>query len=354
VLAFDVTDSHAISAAADEVISAGPLYGIVNNAGAALPGPLEYLPIEQFERQIDINLTGQLRVAQAMLPALHGGVRAWGDARIVLMGSLDGRLVGPLFGPYAASKHGLVGLADGLCAELYPARIKVVLLEPGAVATPIWQRGTGVLGELQPRLPDGGGPYRSVMEFAQRYVSTLSHRGGSPDRVARAVMEALEASRPRPRRVVGVDAAITAVLVQVLPPRLIYRLTALPAVAAGDRGDAAEPGGDGGAADADDDDAAGGDLSGVSRPRGSVCLVRQMEASTRRVRAPAHLLAPVAVAVRELDLGEDDVHEGVKQLVLAGDVVVGRPTWAGRRAPSPASGWSGGGGLLDRRWPSPR
>jgi short-subunit dehydrogenase len=146
------------------------------------------------------------------------------------MGSLDGRLVGPLFGPYAASKHGLVGLADGLRAELYPARIKVVLLEPGAVATPIWQRGTGVLGELQPRLPDGGGPYRSVMEFAQRYVSTLSHRGGSPDRVARAVMEALEASRPRPRRVVGVDAPITAVLVQVLPPRLIYRITALPAV----------------------------------------------------------------------------------------------------------------------------
>jgi NAD(P)-dependent dehydrogenase (short-subunit alcohol dehydrogenase family) len=202
----------------------------VSNAGAALPGPLEYLPIEQFERQIDINLTGQLRVTQALLPALHGGVSTWGEARIVLMGSFDARLVGPLFGPYAASKHGLVGLADGLRSELYPAGIKVVLLEPGAVATPIWQRGTGVLAEMQPQLPDEGGPYPSVMEFAQRHVSTLSRRGGSPDKVARAVMEALEASRPRPRRVVGVDAATAAALVQVLPPRLIYRITALPAV----------------------------------------------------------------------------------------------------------------------------
>jgi NAD(P)-dependent dehydrogenase (short-subunit alcohol dehydrogenase family) len=229
-LAFDVTDSHAIFEAAKQVISAGPLFGLVNIAGAALPGPLEYLPIEQFERQIDINLTGQLRVTQALLPALRDGAAAWGDARIVVMGSFDARLVGPLFGPYAASKHGLVGLADGLRCELFPAGIKVVLLEPGAVATPIWQRGTGVLADLQPLLPDGGGPYRPVMEFAQRHVSTLSRRGGSPDKVARAVVEALEAARPRPRRVVGVDAAIAAALVQMLPPRLIYRVAALPAV----------------------------------------------------------------------------------------------------------------------------
>ena len=79
-LAFDVTDSHAIFEAAEEVISAGPLFGLINNPGAALPGPLEYLPIEQFERQIDINLTGQLRVTQALLPALHGGVGSWGEA----------------------------------------------------------------------------------------------------------------------------------------------------------------------------------------------------------------------------------------------------------------------------------
>ena len=136
------------------------------------------------------------------------------------MGSFDARLVGPLFGPYAASKHGLVGLPTGSARRCNRARIKVVLLEPGGIATPIWQRGTAVLGELQPQLPDEGGPYRSMMEFAQRHGSTLSRRGGSPHKVSRAVveaLEALEASRPRPRRVVGVDAAIATALVQVLP-----------------------------------------------------------------------------------------------------------------------------------------
>lgn len=191
---------------------------------------MEYLPIGQFEQQININLTGQLRVNQALLPALHNGADVWGDARIVMMGSFDAQLVGPLFGPYAASKHGLVGLADELRCELHPARIKVVLLEPGALATPIWRRGTGVLAELAPRLPDGGGPYRSVMEFAQRHMSTLSRRGGSPDKVATAGVDPLEAARPRPRRVVGADAAIAATLVHLLPPRIIYQVTALPAV----------------------------------------------------------------------------------------------------------------------------
>jgi NAD(P)-dependent dehydrogenase (short-subunit alcohol dehydrogenase family) len=230
MVAFDVTDDAAIGRAADQINAHGPLYGLVNNAGAALPGPLEYVPIEQFQRQLDVNVTGQLRVTQALLPALRAGVAQWGDARIVLMGSMDARIVGPLFGPYATSKHGLVGLADALRSELKPAGIDVVLLEPGAIATPIWQRGTSVLGELQPRLPDRGGPYRSVMEFAQRHVSTLSRRGASPDRVADAVVRSLTRARPRPRQAVGIDAALVSAALYVVPPRFVYRVTALPAV----------------------------------------------------------------------------------------------------------------------------
>ncbi|NYE73868.1 SDR family NAD(P)-dependent oxidoreductase [Microlunatus parietis] len=227
---FDLTDDAAVREAAAEVIAAGPLYGLANIAGAALPGPLEYVPIEQFRRQLDINVTGQLQVTQALLPALRAGARTWGDARIVLMGSLDARIVGPLFGPYAASKHALVGLADALRSELHPAGIKVSLLEPGVIATPIWRRGTGVLGELQPTLPDRGGPYRSIMNFARRYVSRLSGFGTSPDRVAEAVLRAMMSRSPSPRQVVGVDARIVTALLLVLPPRAIYRLTALPRI----------------------------------------------------------------------------------------------------------------------------
>ena len=175
-LAFDLTDEEAVRSAAAKVLASGPLFGLVNNAGKALPGPLEYVPIEQFQRQLDINLTGQLRVTQALLPALRAGTFEWGNARIIMMGSLDARIVGPLFGPYAASKHGLVGLSDGLRSELRPAKIDVVLLEPGVIATAIWRRGTSVLGDLQPDLPTDGGPYRSIMNFAQRYASKLGTR----------------------------------------------------------------------------------------------------------------------------------------------------------------------------------
>lgn len=229
-LVFDVTDDEAVRVAGSRVVAAGPLFGLVNIAGAALPGPLEYVPIEQFQRQLDVNVTGQLRVTQAVLPALRTGASTWGDARIVIMGSLDARIVGPLLGPYAASKHALVGLSDALRAELRPARIKVSLLEPGAVATPIWRRGTGVLGELQPTLPDHGGPYRSIMNFAQRYVSKLSTLGASPDRVADAVVRALTHPSPSPRQAVGIDAKVVTAALHLLPPRVIYRLTALPRV----------------------------------------------------------------------------------------------------------------------------
>jgi NAD(P)-dependent dehydrogenase (short-subunit alcohol dehydrogenase family) len=229
-VAFDLTNLAEVQRAAARVTAAGPLFGLVNNAGVALPGPLEYVSIEQFQRQLDVNLTGQLRVTQALLPALRAGTGVYGTARILMMGSLDGRVVGPLFGPYAASKHALVGLSDALRSELHPAHIRVTLLEPGVIDTPIWRRGLAVLSEVQASLPGEGGPYRSIMNFAQRHVLSITSHGASPDRVAQAVVHSLTQPRPSPRRVVGTDAILTAVLLHIFPPRLVYRLTALPRV----------------------------------------------------------------------------------------------------------------------------
>jgi len=229
-LVFDLTDDAATAAAAEQVTAAGPLYGVANIAGAALPGPLEQLPIDRFRRQLEINVTGQLKLTQALLPALRAGVATWGDAKIVIMGSLDARIVGPLFGPYAASKHALVGLADALRAELRPARIAVVLLEPGAVATPIWRRGVSSLADLQDDLPDRGGPYRAVIDFARRHVPKLEILGSDPRFTAAAVARSLADPSPAPRQAVGIDAKIVSGLLELLPQRAIYRLAALPAV----------------------------------------------------------------------------------------------------------------------------
>src|SRR5258706_10117001 len=91
VLRMDLTDADAIKAAGETVTAAGPLHGLVNNAGVAMPGPLEHVPIEMFRRQIEINLVGQLAVTQAMMPALRAAKEEAGDARIVLVGSIGGR-----------------------------------------------------------------------------------------------------------------------------------------------------------------------------------------------------------------------------------------------------------------------
>ena len=127
----DLLDEDSVRAAGAEVCAAGPLFGLINNAGAALPGPLEYLPIEVFRRQLEINLTGQLLVTQVMLPALRRSAEETGDARIVMIGSIGGRIAGPILGAYQAAKHGLVGLTGSLRAELAPSGIKVMLDRAG-------------------------------------------------------------------------------------------------------------------------------------------------------------------------------------------------------------------------------
>ena len=163
----DLLDEDSVRAAGEMINSAGPLFGLVNNAGAALPGPLETIPIEVFRRQIEINLTAQLLVTQVMLPALHRSAEQIGDARIIMIGSIGGRLSGPILGGYGAAKHGLVGLSSSLRAELAPFNIKVLLIEPGAIATPIWDRGRAAGDELQSRDP-GPTPAMPIKSKRQR------------------------------------------------------------------------------------------------------------------------------------------------------------------------------------------
>jgi NAD(P)-dependent dehydrogenase (short-subunit alcohol dehydrogenase family) len=103
-LSVDLLDEASVRAAGETVSDAGPLFGLVNNAGAALPGPLEYLPIDVFRQQLEINLTAQLLMTQVMLPALRRSAEHDGDARIVMIGSI-GRIAGPILGAYQTAKQ---------------------------------------------------------------------------------------------------------------------------------------------------------------------------------------------------------------------------------------------------------
>jgi NAD(P)-dependent dehydrogenase (short-subunit alcohol dehydrogenase family) len=224
-LIMDLLDEDAVRAAGEVVNAAGPLFGLVNNAGAALPGPLETIPIDVFRRQIEINLTAQLLVTQVMLPALHRSAETIGDARIVMIGSIGGRLSGPILGGYGAAKHGLVGLSSSLRAELAPFKIKVLLIEPGAIATPIWDRGRAAGDEVQSRHSETNARYADQIAAAGKMAERLAQSGLDPSVPAKVILDALQRRNPPPRQVVGREAKVIAAMVRVLPFRALDRLT---------------------------------------------------------------------------------------------------------------------------------
>lgn len=222
-LALDVTDPASIASATDAVArTVGPagLYGLVNNAGIVVAGPLELLPPAELRRLFEVNVIGQVAVTQAFLPLLR---RARG--RIVNMSSISGRMATPLLGPYAASKFALEALTDALRLELQPWGITVSLVEPGAVATPIWEKSRVAGQELAKAVPPEGWELYATAIAAVQRAAAQAARGAIPaEVVARAVAHALTAEKPKTRYLVGRDARVRAAFAALLPDRLRDRL----------------------------------------------------------------------------------------------------------------------------------
>ena len=215
----DVTDSESISKAADLVagrVGEAGLFGLVNNAGIAIGSPLELIPLAQLRRQLEVNVIGQIAVTQAVLPLLR---RARG--RIVNMGSIAGRGTIPMMGPYSASKHALEALTDALRLELYPWGIEVSIVEPGAIATPIWETAQKISVEIEAEMPAEGRPlYEAAAKNIREMVAQAAARAIPPDAVVEAVLHALTAKRPKTRYLVGRDAKVRALMLKWLPDRL--------------------------------------------------------------------------------------------------------------------------------------
>jgi NAD(P)-dependent dehydrogenase (short-subunit alcohol dehydrogenase family) len=218
-LELDVTNGESIKQAADSVtrqVGEAGLFGLVNNAGIAIGSPLEFIPLAQLRRQFEVNVVGQIAVTQALLPLLR---RAHG--RIVNMGSIAGRGTIPLTGPYSASKHALEALTDALRLELYPWGIEVSIIEPGAVATPIWDTSLRTSMEVESEIPaEGRHLYQAVATSIREAMSQAAARAIPPDAVVKAVLHALTAKRPKTRYLVGRDAKLRAMMLRWLPDRL--------------------------------------------------------------------------------------------------------------------------------------
>ncbi len=196
----EVTDCSSIAAAAEQVAAAtgGTLYGLINNAGVGLGGPLELLAPDSIRHLFAVNVLGAAAVTKAFLPLIRNNR----GGRIIMISSISGRIALPGLSAYAASKFALEALGDALRVELKPFNIAVVLIEPGNVATPIWEKGIAQYAALQEQSPAAtAASYAHVLPKLTRIAQNPC--GISPEQVARTVAQALVVAHPRSRYPVG-------------------------------------------------------------------------------------------------------------------------------------------------------
>lgn len=224
-LIFDVTDAAAVAAGARQVEAAlkgATLAGLVNNAGIANPGPLLHIDIDTFRQQMEVNVTGQLIVTQAFAPLLgaRSDAKAATPGRIVMMSSVGGKVASPFVGPYNASKFALEGLSESLRRELMIYGVDVIVVAPGAIATPIWDKADSIDVTRYDTTP-----YAKSLAMVKTYMVELGRKGLPPERIGETVHTALTASSPRTRYVVTPE-PLTNWMSLNMPKRMIDRTIA--------------------------------------------------------------------------------------------------------------------------------
>ncbi|CAI4033211.1 11-cis retinol dehydrogenase [Nitrospira tepida] len=224
-LRLDVTDLDSIATAVrtvSEAVGEAGLAGLVNNAGIAVPGPIETVPLDLVRRQFEVNVVGQIAVIQAFLPLLRKG-----RGRIVNMSSIAGVAAVPFLGIYGASKFALEAMTDALRLELRAWGISVSLVEPGAIATRIWNKSACLAESIRASAdPALVALYEPLMRGLARRATDAERRALSPNAVALAVVHALTAARPRLRYLVGTDAKVRAAAKRFFGDRAHDRLVA--------------------------------------------------------------------------------------------------------------------------------
>lgn len=211
----DVTSADSIRDCAESVrqmVGPAGLLGLVNNAGIGVIGPVEFVGIDEWRRQFEVNLFGPVAVTQAMLPLLRDHVEnTRGSARIIMVGSSAGFFSAPLLAPYSASKHALEAVCDSLRVELKDQNIQTSLLEPGAIQSEIWRKGD----ESLKMFPEGSAArprYGNMIDATLKGASTMLRWKAIPaERVARIVESCLIRRRAPARVLVGLDARMISI-----------------------------------------------------------------------------------------------------------------------------------------------
>mgnify|MGYP001280030580 CR=1 FL=1 len=225
-LLFDVRDEDAISNAfkkvKDNIGDGGYLYALVNNSGIALGGPLQYLPTDVFRKQFEVNVFGVVNVTRAFLPLLGTQKGLNNKGKIVMISSVSGKRSYPFVSPYTASKHALEAISDSLRRELMLHDIDVVVIEPGPIKTPIWDKAPAV--EDNPFL---GTEYEPALrKFYNEMVTKGKKEGLSVDKVGKLVEKVVTSKKPKTRYVITGRKWMDYILPGILPDRWVDRLFA--------------------------------------------------------------------------------------------------------------------------------
>jgi NAD(P)-dependent dehydrogenase (short-subunit alcohol dehydrogenase family) len=220
VLLCDIVDEAQVAALGRAVAAATPtLDALVNNAGTAMPSPLELLPPADLRAQFDLNVVAQLAVTQAVLPLLKAA-----KGTIINVSSISGRVTSPVTGPYSASKFALEALSDALRVELAPFGVRVVVIEPGSSPTAIWETSIrGAKARIAERQVDSG-PYGPLIERVEKYARRRGANGFPPQLFADTVERILNSRNPRSRYPIPRQAAMLITVRKLLPDWLWDRI----------------------------------------------------------------------------------------------------------------------------------
>ncbi|MCD4699865.1 MAG: SDR family NAD(P)-dependent oxidoreductase [Phycisphaerae bacterium] len=185
----------------------GQLGVLVNNAGAALPGAVEEVGLDEVRREFEVNTFASLAWMHLVGPIM----RKQGKGRIINISSISGRIAFPVLGVYAATKFALEALSDSARVEYEPWGVKVILIEPGSIVTEIWEKSHKHALALRPDWQSS--PFRSLYESEHRHAQELMNgHGPSPTTIAKAVCNAATAKHPKARYCLPLDARIATLL----------------------------------------------------------------------------------------------------------------------------------------------
>lgn len=224
-LIFDVADEAAVRAGAAQVAQAlgnRKLFGLLNNAGIAVAGPLLHLDTDELRKQFEINFFGVHNVTRAFADLLGADKsRAGKPGRIVMISSVGGQNGSPFVGPYSASKFAMEGYSQSLRRELMLYGIDVIVIGPGAVATPIWDKaGEGDLTRFN------NTDYAPMLKGVENYMLAQGRAGLPPSDVGDLVWRCFTDPKPKTRYSILRNEFMDVTLPRLLGPRAVDKIIA--------------------------------------------------------------------------------------------------------------------------------